>query len=207
MTARLVVLASGSGTNLAAIIAACDAGTLHARVVGVASDNTNAGALQRVGDGASRAVISRSAFTSRDAFDHALADTVAAWSPDLVVLAGFMRILGRGFLDRFPGRVINLHPALPGELPGINAIERAYTESRAHGRTTTGVMVHFVPDEEVDDGPVIASCTVPIEPDDTLETLTMRMRAVEHQLLVKAIAIVLAEPASHPPTYSGGHQL
>ena len=205
MTARLVVLASGSGTNLAAIHAACASGTLNARVVGVASNNADSGALHRVHN-TPAAVLARTSFESRDDYDRALATTVAAWTPDLVILAGFMRLLGRQFLDHFPGRVINLHPALPGELPGLHAIERAYGESRTAGRTTTGVMVHFVPDEGIDNGPVIASRAVPIQPDDTLEALTTRMRAVEHQLLVSAIAAVLAETTSYPKTYSGDHQ-
>ena len=205
MTARLVVLASGSGTNLAAVIAACTTGALNAQVVGIVSDNSDAGALERAGS-IPTVVVERKGFATRADYDDALAQAVAAWVPDLVVLAGFMRLLGGAFLDHFPRRVINLHPALPGDLPGLHAIERAFHESRTTGRSTTGVMVHFVPDEGIDSGPVITSQAVPIKPGDTLDTLAARIHAVEHQLLIEAIAQVLASPSQSPPTYSGGHQ-
>ena len=99
-----------------------------------------------------------------------------------------MRILTLSFLGRFPDRVVNLHPALPGELPGTHAIERAWHEALAGERTRTGVMVHLVPDEGVDSGPVLATATVPIQPDDTLESLTDRIHATEHRLLVSTLA-------------------
>ena len=92
------------------------------------------------------------------------------------------------FLGRFPDRVVNLHPALPGELPGTHAIERAWHEALAGERTRTGVMVHLVPDEGVDSGPVLATAAVPIQPDDTLESLTARIHATEHRLLVSTLA-------------------
>jgi phosphoribosylglycinamide formyltransferase-1 len=98
-----------------------------------------------------------------------------------------MRILTRDFLGWFPERVINLHPALPGELPGTRAVERAWHQALAGERTATGVMVHRVPDEGVDDGPVLATATVPIRPDDTLATLEARIHAAEHELLVATI--------------------
>ena len=98
-----------------------------------------------------------------------------------------MRILTASFLGWFPDRVVNLHPALPGELPGTHAIERAWHEALAGERTTTGVMVHLVPDEGVDDGPVLATVAVPIHADDTLEALEARVHAAEHVLLVAAI--------------------
>ncbi len=91
------------------------------------------------------------------------------------------------FLGWFPQRVVNLHPARPGELPGTHAIERAWHEALAGERTETGVMVHLVPDEGVDDGPVLATATVAIRPDDTLETLTERVHATEHRLLVDTL--------------------
>ena len=105
----------------------------------------------------------------------------------MVVLAGWMRVLTMSFLGWFPQRVVNLHPARPGELPGTHAIERAWHEALAGERTETGVMVHLVPDEGVDDGPVLATATVPIRPDDTLETLTERVHATEHRLLVDTL--------------------
>ncbi len=124
---------------------------------------------------------------SRSAYDARLADVVAGFEPDLVVLAGWMRILSTAFLRRFPDRVVNLHPAKPGELPGTRSIERAWHEALAGERTETGVMVHLVPDEGVDTGPVLATETIAIELDDTLETLSERIHCVEHRLLVDTI--------------------
>ena len=99
-----------------------------------------------------------------------------------------MRLLSMSFLGWFPHMVVNLHPALPGELPGTDAIERAWNEARAGQRNHTGVMIHMVPDEGVDDGPVLATATVPIHPSDTLEVLAGRVHAAEHRLLVETLA-------------------
>ncbi|MHC1782386.1 MAG: formyltransferase family protein [Anaerolineaceae bacterium] len=121
-------------------------------------------------------------------YDARLAALVAARNPDYVVLAGWMRILSSAFLSAFPDRVINLHPALPGMFPGTHAIERGFEASRRGEIDHTGVMVHLVPDEGVDDGPVLAVETVPIHLDDTLETLTERVHLTEHRLLVKTLA-------------------
>jgi phosphoribosylglycinamide formyltransferase-1 len=131
--------------------------------------------------------LQRSPDEERAEYDARLADLVAGFAPDFVVLAGWMRILTNTFLDRFANRVINLHPALPGELPGTHAIERAWHEAMAGERTRTGVMVHRVPDEGIDDGPVLASVEVAIELDDTLETLTARLHAAEHRLLIDTL--------------------
>ena len=100
------------------------------------------------------------------------------------------------FLAHFPGRVVNLHPALPGELPGTHAIERAHEEFLAGTRTRTGVMVHLVPDEGVDVGPALAVAEVPIEPGDTLDDLATRIHAVEHQLLVDALRRFSPQPTA-----------
>lgn len=186
---RLVVLASGNGTNLQAIIDACADGRLPATVVALVSDRADAYALTRASSAGIPAVhVGRHPGEPRAEYDARLADVVAGFAPDLVVLAGWMRILTMSFLGWFPDRVINLHPALPGQLPGVRAIERAYEEFRAGLRTETGVMVHLVPDEGVDAGPVLASVTVPIHPDDTLESLTERMHRAEHELLVSTLA-------------------
>ena len=115
-----------------------------------------------------------------------------------VVLAGWMRILTTSFLGWFPNRVVNLHPARPGELPGTRAIERAWHEALAGERSRTGVMVHLVPDEGVDDGPVLASEDVEILPDDTLEALEARIHAVEHRLLVDTIRTICLELNKEP---------
>ena len=186
---RLVVLASGNGSNLQAIIAACADGRLPAGVVAVVSDQPDAYALVRAGTAGIPAVhVGRNPGEARADYDARLADVVAGFGPDLVVLAGWMRILTMSFLGWFPDRVVNLHPALPGELPGTHAIERAWQEALAGERTATGVMVHLVPSESVDDGPVLGSTTVPIRPDDTLESLTARVHDAEHELLIATLA-------------------
>ena len=193
MTTRLVVLASGNGSNLQAIIDACEAETLHAHVVGVVSDNRHAFALQRATQHNIACRVVDAANTSRSEFNIQLARAVSEFKPDIVVLAGFMRLLTMEFLAHFPQRVINVHPALPGELPGTNAIARAFDEFVAGKRTHTGVMVHFVPDEGVDNGPVIDSAVVPIHPTDSLADLEQRMHATEHQLLITALTQLTKE--------------
>jgi phosphoribosylglycinamide formyltransferase-1 len=188
---RLAVLASGNGSNLQAILDACGAGELDATVVAVVSDRPEAYALVRASNSGVSLVAAHprgpQAAFDRRAWDASLAEIVSSSSPDWVVLAGFMRVLTSAFLDRFPGRVINLHPARPGELAGTNAIARAFDEFRAGTRTSTGVMVHLVPDEEVDEGPVLAVEDVPILASDTLDTLAARMHTVEHRLLIRTL--------------------
>lgn len=185
---RLVVLASGNGSNAQAIIDACTAGRLPAQVAAVVSDRAEARALVRADTAGLPAVhVGRRPGESRPDYDARLADIVSGFDPDYVVLAGWMRILTLSFLGWFPGMVVNLHPALPGELPGTHAIERAYEEARQGLRTHTGVMVHMVPDEGVDDGPVLATEQVDILPTDTLDTLEARMHTTEHRLLVHAL--------------------
>lgn len=189
---RLVVLASGNGSNLQAVLEACEADHLHAEVAAVISDRRTAFALERArihkipaeyhpwkpyGD----------AGGSRQEYDADLAEKAAAHQPDYILLAGWMRLLSMGFLDRYPQRVINLHPALPGTFPGTHAIERAFTAFQTGEIEQTGVMVHFVPNEGVDDGPVIAQEIVPIYPGDTVEQLEERIHAVEHRLIVEAL--------------------
>ena len=193
MTTRLVVLASGNGSNLQAIIDACEAETLHAHVVGVVSDNRDSFALQRAAQHNVACRVVDAANTGRSEFNIQLARAVSEFKPDIVVLAGFMRLLTMEFLAHFPQRVINVHPALPGELPGTNAIARAFDEFAAGKRTHTGVMVHFVPDEGVDNGPVIDSAMVSIYPTDSLADLEQRMHATEHQLLITALTQLTKE--------------
>ncbi len=183
-----MVLVSGGGSNLQAVLDACAADEIPAEVVAVVSNRSDAHALQRAAAAGVPAVhIGAHQGEARADYDARLADVVAGFAPDLVVLAGWMRILTNAFLGWFPGSVVNLHPARPGELPGTHAIERAWQEALAGERTTTGVMVHYVPDEGVDDGPVLATVDVPILPDDTLDTLEDRIHAVEHRLLVDTI--------------------
>lgn len=184
----IVVLVSGNGSNLQAILDACADGSVPGRVAAVVSNEADAFGLQRAATAGVPAVhVGRTDGETRNDYDARLADVVAGFAPDLVVLAGWMRILTTDFLGWFPERVINLHPALPGELPGTHAIERAWQEALAGERTSSGVMVHLVPDEGVDDGPVLATAQVPIRPDDTLATFEERVHGVEHRLLVDTI--------------------
>ena len=191
--AKLVVLASGSGTNLQAIIDACSDGRLNAEVRAVVSDKSSAYALQR----ASEANIPSNILSwkkyacagkSRTEYDTDLAVVVQKFEPDFVILAGWMRIFSMAFLSELPNKVINLHPALPGTFPGTDAINRAYQAFQDSEIDKTGVMIHYVPDEGVDVGPVISKEEVTIYPDDSLEMLEERIHQVEHRILVDAIS-------------------
>jgi phosphoribosylglycinamide formyltransferase-1 len=191
---RLVVLISGNGTNLQAILDACASGALPASVAAVISNKGDAFGLQR----AKNAGVPTLAFPKvkeqdRREYDANLAALVETYKPDWIVLAGWMRVLSGEFLDRFPRRVINLHPALPGAFPGTHSIDRALEAFQRGEITRTGVMVHLVPDEGVDDGPVLAQEEVPIRPGDTLEQLEKRVHAVEHRLLVTTLTKVIAQ--------------
>jgi phosphoribosylglycinamide formyltransferase 1 len=194
---RLVVLASGNGTNLQAILDACADGRLPATVAAVISNKPGSGALQRAADaGVPYVHAAPHVGEPRADYDARLADIVSGFDPDWVVLAGWMRVLSMSFLGWFPRMVVNLHPALPGEFPGIDAIGRAWQEAQSGHRDHTGVMVHLVPDEGVDDGPVLATATVPIQPSETLESLTNRVHGVEHRLLVETLATLCTTGAN-----------
>ena len=194
---RLVVLASGGGTNLQAVLEACADGRLPAGVAAVVSNKAGSGALHRAADAGVPCVhVAPHAGEPRSDYDARLADIVSGFDPDWVVLAGWMRVLSMSFLGWFPGMVVNLHPALPGDLPGVNAIERAWREAQSGSRDHTGVMVHLVPNEGVDDGPVLATATVSIHPSDTLESLTNRVHGVEHRLLVETLATLCTTGAN-----------
>jgi formyltetrahydrofolate-dependent phosphoribosylglycinamide formyltransferase len=193
MTARIAVLVSGNGSNLQALLDACRDGRITGRIVGVASNRSGVRALDRARTaGVDTAVVTLDRGESRESYDARLRDAVAPWRPDVVVLAGFMRILSRVFLDEFTGRVINVHPALPGELPGVGAIERAHAQAVTGERTRSGVMVHLVPDEGVDDGPVLATVEVAVRSDESFDDFAARMHAAEHRLLVDAVAHFLS---------------
>ena len=192
---RIVVLASGSGSNLQAVLDACRVDTIHADVAGVVSDRIDAYALVRADDaGVDTELVVAHADEDRRAYDARLAGAVASFEPDWVVLAGWMRLLTMDFLGHFPGTVLNLHPALPGELPGTRAIERAWAEATAGDRAESGVMVHLVPDEGVDDGPVLGSRVVPIDASGTLETFASAVHDTEHLLLVQVLADLCTAP-------------
>lgn len=189
---RIVVLASGGGTNCQALIDACTDGLLDAEIVAVVTNKVDAGVVAR----AARAGIECCVVDHRGSdpderrrADARLIDVVASFRPDLVVLAGWMRILGAEVGSAFP--IINLHPAKPGEFPGIRSIERAFEAWTAGEIVESGVMVHWVPDEGVDVGPVIVTEAVPFLPGDTLDTFADRLHAVEHRLIVDAARTAL----------------
>ncbi len=195
---RLVVLASGNGSNLQAILDASETGRLPAEIVAVISDRRSAFALERARIHQVPAVYHpwkpyQEVSRSRQDYDADLSKKAAAYQPDYIVLAGWMRLLSMSFLSRHPLRVINLHPALPGTFPGTHAIERAFDAYQRGEIEHTGVMVHFVPDEGVDDGPVIAQEVVPIYPDEALNQLEERIHTVEHRLLVGALQRVFQQ--------------
>ncbi|MCS7056641.1 MAG: phosphoribosylglycinamide formyltransferase [Thermoflexales bacterium] len=190
---RLVVLISGYGSNLQAILDACQRGELPAQVVAVISNKADAFGLQRAIDAGVPAIplpFYKELHLDRAGYDEVLAEVIEPYQPDLIVCAGWMRILGPGFVRRFAGKIINLHPALPGMFPGMHSIEAAYQAFRRGEIQHTGVMVHYV-DEGVDTGPVIATRDVPIYPTDTLKDLEQRIHQTEHELLVEAIASLI----------------
>lgn len=200
-TPRLVLMASGNGSNVQAVLDACADGTLPAQVVAVVSDLADAHALVRADrHGVPGVHVGRRPGETRADYDARLADVVAGFAPDRVVLLGWMRILTMNFLGWFPGTIINLHPALPGELPGTHAIERAHAEFVAGTRTHTGVMVHLVPDEGVDDGPVLGTVEVPILHDDAVADLAERVHAAEHALVVEVLTRLCHE-LRHTPAH------
>lgn len=180
---RVAVLVSGRGSNLRAICAAIDAGTCDASIVGVVSDRSKAAALAFAEERGipTRAVPLRKG-DDRDAWNELLADTVATLGADLVVLAGFMRVLGPPLLRRFPGRIINVHPALLPSFPGHSGAQDAIDG----GVRISGCTVHVV-DDGVDTGPIIAQAAVPVLDDDDAESLHTRIQTQEHRLLPAVI--------------------
>ena len=194
MTPRFVVLISGNGSNLQAILDACASGELPASVVSVVSNKADAYGLVRAKNaGVEASYFAKQDNESRNEYDARLAELVTSKHTDYVVLAGWMRILTSSFLNQFPNRVVNLHPALPEMFPGTHAIERALEAYQRGEIQHTGVMVHLVPDEGVDNGPVLATEIVPIKEDDTLESLEARVHEVEHKLLVNTLKKILEE--------------
>lgn len=195
MSARLLVMISGSGSNLQAILDACQAGRLPAQVVGVISNKAEAYGLERARRaGVPAETLVKPRELERREYDRRLAETAARYQPDWIVLAGWMRLLSCDFLERFPGRVVNIHPALPGQFPGVHAIERAYRAFEKGEIERTGVMVHLVPDEGVDSGPVLGQVELPLHPGESLAELEARVHAVEHNLYVETLRRLILEP-------------
>jgi phosphoribosylglycinamide formyltransferase-1 len=188
--ARVVVLVSGSGTNLQALLDAADDPGYPAQIVGVGADRLAAPALGRADSaGVETFVVAPDQHPSRGAWDLALADAAAVHLPDLIVLAGFMHLVGPVFLERFPHMVINTHPALSPAFPGMHAPRDAID----HGVKVTGCTI-FVVDEGVDTGPIVAQAAVPVLDDDDVETLHERIKEQERMLLVRTVADMVTHP-------------
>ncbi|MFC6839059.1 phosphoribosylglycinamide formyltransferase [Xanthomonas theicola] len=186
MTLRLAVLVSGRGSNLQALLDAIAAGTLDAQVVGVFSDRAQAPALAKVAP-AQRWTAAPKTFADRDAFDQALGEAVAAAQPDWIVCAGYMRILGDGFVRRFGGRLLNIHPSLLPKYRGLHTHARAI----AAGDAEHGASVHFVV-PALDAGAVIAQVRVPVLAGDGPRDLAQRLLPGEHRLLCAVLQLAAA---------------
>ncbi|CCQ17639.1 putative phosphoribosylglycinamide formyltransferase [Rhodococcus sp. AW25M09] len=185
--ARVVVLASGTGSLLQSLIAATEAQDYPARIIAVGVDR-DCDAVRRADEaGIPHVRIALKHFADRSAWDHALTDAVLGFEPDLVVTAGFMKILGARFLESFAGRIVNTHPALLPSFPGAHAVRDALD----HGVKLTGSTVHLV-DSGVDTGPILAQEAVPVLDDDDEAALHERIKTVERRLLVDVIAAVAA---------------
>jgi len=189
---NIVILISGRGSNMEAVVRAAQAEQWPARIAAVISNRADAqGLLFAAEHGIATAVVANKDYASRDAFDAALQAVVDSFAPDLVVLAGFMRILTAPFVDHYAGRMLNIHPSLLPLFPGMathrQAIEAGVTE---HGAT-----VHFVT-AELDHGPAVASAVVPVLPGDTEESLSARVLVQEHLLYPRAIRLFIDDKLS-----------
>ena len=180
---RIVILISGRGSNMEAIVEACAAEGWPAQVAGVISNRPDAAGLAWAqARGVATQAIDHKAFDGRDTFDAALGDAIEALSPDVVVLAGFMRILTDGFVNRFAGRLVNVHPSLLPAFTGLHTHRRAIET----GCKAAGATVHFVT-AELDHGPIIAQAVVPVLAGDTEATLSARVLAREHEMYPRAV--------------------
>jgi phosphoribosylglycinamide formyltransferase 1 len=189
MTARLVVLVSGEGTNLQALIDACRDDDYGAQVVAVGADRGAIKALSRAERaGIPTFTVRLSDFAAREEWDAALTRACAAYEPDLIVLAGFMKLVGQPFLGSFGGRCVNTHPALLPSFPGAHAVR----EALARGVKITGCTV-FVVDEGVDSGPILAQAPVPVADDDDEAALHERIKVTERALLVSTVGRMVRE--------------
>jgi len=186
MAGRVVVLISGSGTNMEAIADACLEGDVPGDIVAVVADRECLGLRAAEKRGLETELVDFRSFDDRETWSQALGDALAAREPDLVVNAGFMRIVSSDCVDRFAGKWINLHPSLLPAFPGAHAVKDALE----HGVKVTGTTVHFVA-SEVDTGPIILQEAVRIEQNDTPESLHERIKKVEHRLLPHACRLVL----------------
>lgn len=181
---RIVVLVSGTGSNLQAVIDAVAAGELPMEIAAVGADRPGTFGIERSSNaGLETFVVNFKDYTTRAEWDAALLDAVAAYKPDYVVSSGFMRIVAPSFIDAFPGRYVNTHPALLPSFPGAHGVRDAMN----YGVKVTGCTVHFA-DAGVDTGPIIAQTPVAVLPGDTEETLHERIKVAERELLIEVLA-------------------
>lgn len=183
---RIAVLVSGNGSNFQAILDAIESGLINkGEIVCLISNKADAFALERARKHAIKSlVLDHKAYPNRQAYDGALVETLREHQVDLVVLAGFMRLLSPVMIDAFPNRIMNIHPALLPAFPGIDAQKQAFD----YGVRYTGCTVHFV-DSGTDTGPIILQAVVPVLSDDTLENLTQRIHGEEHRTYVEAVRL------------------
>lgn len=180
---NIVILVSGRGSNMEAIVRACAAEGWDARIAAVVSNRADAAGLAFARErGIATAVVDHRAHASRDAFDAALAAAIDAHAPDVVALAGFMRVLGTAFVARYAGRLVNIHPSLLPSFPGLHTHQRALDA----GCKVTGATVHLVT-ADLDHGPIVVQAVVPVLPDDDATTLAARVLAREHVIYPRAI--------------------
>ncbi len=183
MTKNLVILISGRGSNMQAIVQACAREAWGARVAAVISNRPHAAGLAWAqSQGVPTVVVNHQAYASREVFDQALGDTLQGYEPDWVVLAGFMRILTPTFVQRFEGRLINIHPSLLPAFAGLHTHARALQA----GCQMAGATVHFVT-ADLDHGPIIAQAVVPVLGDDTPDTLAQRVLEQEHRMVPRVV--------------------
>ncbi|MEO8096784.1 MAG: phosphoribosylglycinamide formyltransferase [Acidobacteriota bacterium] len=186
MSRRLGILLSGRGSNFVAIAESIEAGRLDAEIAVVISNRADAPGLERARERGLTAIAIPATGIDRVSYDRLLADEVNRHRVDLVCLAGYMRVLGVGFVPQFPHRIMNIHPSLLPAFPGLHAQAQAL----AHGVKLSGCTVHFV-DEGLDNGPIIRQAVVPVLDGDTEETLSARILVEEHRIYTEAIAQVL----------------
>ncbi|MER2492061.1 phosphoribosylglycinamide formyltransferase [Catenovulum sediminis] len=183
MTKNLVVLISGSGSNLQAIIDATKSGQIDGRICAVISNKADVYGIERAKKaGIKTHVLNHKAYASREAYDQDLAQVIETYQPDLVILAGFMRILTANFVQKFVGKMLNIHPSLLPKYQGLNTHQRALDAKD----TEHGVSVHFVT-EELDGGPVVCQACIKVLSNDTAETLAQRIHAEEHIIYPKVV--------------------
>jgi phosphoribosylglycinamide formyltransferase-1 len=183
---RVVVFISGSGSNMMALVKAATASDYPAEIIGVISDKADAGGLAKAAaEGIATFAFVRKDFASKDAHEEAILAQLDALSPDIICLAGYMRLLSGRFIQRYEGRIINIHPSLLPLFPGLHTHQRAIDA----GQRIAGCTVHFVT-EGMDEGPAIGQAAVPVLTDDTAETLAARVLTIEHQLYPQSLRLL-----------------